>query len=109
MLEIEDDLARFGAQHDLVIAPGLLLRYPTAFYFFVSPREPRLAEDLSRGLERALGDGSLLALFNQYMRTQTKRLDLHERHALALRNPLLPAATPLRRPELWEEPGRVSS
>jgi len=109
VLEIEDDLARFGARHDLVIAPGLLLRYPTAFYFFVSPREPRLAEDLSRGLERALSDGSLLALFNQYMRTQSKRLDLHERHVLALSNPLLPAATPLRRPELWEEPGRGTS
>ncbi|MEJ6003972.1 hypothetical protein WG899_00295 [Paucibacter sp. AS339] len=109
VLEIEDDLARFGAQHDLVIAPGLLLRYPTAFYFFVSPREPRLADDLSRGMERALSEGSLQALFKQHMRQHSKRLDLHDRHVLALRNPLLPAATPLRRSELWEEPGRWSS
>jgi len=108
-LEIEDDLVRYGAKHELAIAPGLLLRYPTAFYFFVSPREPRLAEDLGRGLERLVNDGGMRALFLQHMQPLLKQLGLNRRQVLALRNPLLPEATPLRRSELWEEPGRWGS
>ncbi|OYU25773.1 MAG: hypothetical protein CFE41_19350 [Burkholderiales bacterium PBB2] len=108
VLEIEDDLRRFGGPYQLAIAPGLMLRYPTAFYFFVSPREPGLAEDLSRGLDRIVSEGLWQALFAQHMRPQFKRLALHERQVLNLHNPLLPTATPLRRAELWEEPGRMS-
>ncbi|ALT78463.1 substrate-binding periplasmic protein [Paucibacter sp. KCTC 42545] len=109
VLEIAEDLERFGTRHDLAIAPGLLLRYPTAFYFFVSPREPALAKDLSLGLERIISNGSWRALFLQHMRRQSKALKLPERQVLALRNPLLPAATPLQRTELWEEPGRLGA
>ncbi|WP_315653333.1 substrate-binding periplasmic protein [Roseateles aquae] len=106
VLEIEDELAQFGSSHELAIAPGLMLRYPTAMYFFVSPREPKLADDLRRGLERALADGSLRALFLAQMRPLLRRLGLGERTVLSLKNPLLPEATPLGRAELWEEPGR---
>nr|WP_295078601.1 hypothetical protein [uncultured Roseateles sp.] len=108
VLEINDDLARYGGSHGLAIAPGLLLSYPTAFYFFVSPREPALARDLSLGLERIISNGSWRALFLQQMRRQFKALKLQERQVLVLRNPLLPAATPLQRAELWEEPGRLA-
>lgn len=104
VLEIEEELANYGGG-ELAIAPGLMLRYPTAFYFFVSPHEPRLAEDLRRGMDRAVSDGSLQALFQQLVMPHLKRLNLAERRVLQLKNPLLPAATPLQRAELWEEPG----
>lgn len=108
VLEVEDELQRFGAGRKLIIAPGLMLRYPTAFYFFVKPGERQLAEDLARGLERAVADGSLLGLFLLHMRPLLKTLDLPGRLALRLSNPLLPAATPLRRSELWVEPGALA-
>lgn len=106
-LEVEQELARSGHAAQLAIAPGWMLRYPAAYYYFVSPREPQLAEDLRRGLERLVSEGRLQALFQQHVRPQLERLGLRDRRMLALLNPLLPAATPLRRAELWEEPGRL--
>lgn len=105
-LEVEQELQRSGVASQLAIAPAWMLRYPAAYYYFVSPREPQLAEDLRRGLERLLSEGRMQALFLQLVRPQLEPLGLRERRALNLLNPLLPASTPLRRVELWEEAGR---
>ena len=107
-LEVEQEMFRSGVGSQLAIAPGWMLRYPTAYYVFVSPREPQIAEDLRRGMERLVSEGRLQALFQQLLRPQLDRLGLRERRVVALINPLLPSATPLRRPELWEEPGHLS-
>ena len=108
VLEIQDEMRQYGPAHDLMIAPGLMLRYPTANYFFVSRHNPQLAADLQRGLERALDDGSLHSLFMTHIRPLLKPLRLPERREILLRNPLLPAATPLQRTELWADPTQFS-
>ncbi|MBB2487382.1 hypothetical protein H5407_19270 [Mitsuaria sp. WAJ17] len=104
VMEIEDELQRYGRPLDLVIAPRLMLRYPTANYFFVSPRFPQLAEDLRLGLEKAIAERSLQALFAQHFRALLQRMDIMHRQVLRLDNPLLPPETPLQRPELWADP-----
>lgn len=104
VMEIENELQRFGRTLDLAIAPRLMLHYPTASYFFISPRFPQLAEDLRQGLERAIADRSLQALFAQHFRALMQRLDIPRRLVLRLDNPLLSPETPLRRPELWADP-----
>ncbi len=87
----------------LVVERGLLLHYPVAEYFFVSRKNPALADRLARGLSLALRDGSFDELFRGFPphKLVLEKLGEHGRRTLELRNPLLPAATPLERAELW--------
>lgn len=77
------------------------LAYPTAFYFFVSPSQPVLAERLAHGFEIALRDGSFEALFARFVEPTLGAMRVGRRHLFRLPNPLLPPATPLGRAELW--------
>lgn len=95
---------RTHAELGLVIDRHLLLRYPAAFYFFVRPQRPQLARMLTRGLERALQDGSFDTLFQQYNGAALRALALDKRRVIDLANPLLPATTPLKRRALWYRP-----
>ncbi|MBP8184877.1 MAG: hypothetical protein KAX95_03260 [Pseudomonas sp.] len=88
-------------QLGLSVDPYLVLHYPTTSYFFVAKNNPQLAETLRLGLERALADGSFDALFFKHNGVFLRQLKLSQRRVLELSNPLLPAATPLSRPELW--------
>ena len=100
VIEIDDEAATPLA-HDLVIEPHVLLRYPAASYLFVRPNRPQLAEDLARGLEVAVADGSFQRLFQRHFGDLIARHRLNQRRTLTLRNPLLPPATPLQRHALW--------
>lgn len=92
---------------DLMVAPGLALHYPSAFYFFVRKSNPALAETIQSGLERMIADGSHGRVFNDYFGEVIRRSALPARRIFELDNPLLPAATPLARRELWFQPGQV--
>jgi hypothetical protein len=90
---------------DLTVAPSLALHYPSAFYFFVRKSNPALAETIRYGLERMMADGSYARVFNDYFGDTLRRSALPARRIFELHNPLLPAATPLARRELWFQPG----
>jgi hypothetical protein len=92
---------------DLMVAPGLALHYPSAFYFFVRKSNPALAQTIQHGLERMMADGSYARVFNDYFGEVLRRSALPLRRIFELDNPLLPAATPLARRELWFQPGQV--
>ncbi len=85
----------------LVVEPTILLRYPTAFYFFVNKRNTALAAALEHGLESMIADGSFDKLFHEYHDAIIKQAHLAGRRVFELDNPLLPAATPLARKGLW--------
>lgn len=53
---------------DLAMVPNLVLSYPNDVYFYVAPDNPRLAERLTLGLERAQRDGSLDGLIDSMER-----------------------------------------
>ncbi|MBT9502990.1 MAG: hypothetical protein IV092_17220 [Burkholderiaceae bacterium] len=89
------------AQIGLTVLEQWLIAYPAASYFFVSRRRPELAERLRQAWELVLTDGSFVALAEQWLGPQLRRARLAERHWLLLRNPELPAATPLRDARLW--------
>jgi hypothetical protein len=104
ILEIDAELA--GGRHpELAIAPGLMLHYPTAAYLFVSPRRPDLAADLKAGLEAAVADGSFQRLHREQYGAVIRAHPVPRGGVLKLSNPLLPPETPLRRRELWLQPG----
>lgn len=89
---------------ELEIEPRLLLHYPAALYFFVSPARPRLAVDLEHGLEAMQADGTFERLFQQQFGTLLTPEKFAQHHVLRLHNPELPTATPLTRKELWWSP-----
>ena len=103
VLEARDELAHLNAE-DLVLDRHLALHYPTALYFFFARERPELADTVRRGLERAIADGSFEALFQQYHGADLALARLRQRKVIELDNPLLPALTPLQRPELWYRP-----
>lgn len=86
----------------LAIEPGLALHYPTAMYFFVNRQQAALAADIRLGLERALADGSFLALFQRHYGAALKQAGLEGRRVIELPNPLLPPETPLGDRRLWQ-------
>ncbi|RZT09902.1 hypothetical protein SAMN05216319_1653 [Duganella sp. CF402] len=91
-----------AARHpELAIDPYVVLRYPTADYFFVNRNNSALAEAIRRGLEAALADGSFEKLFYAYYGKQIRQARLDKRVLINLPNPLLPPQTPLSRRELW--------
>ncbi|MDH0863725.1 hypothetical protein [Mitsuaria sp. GD03876] len=100
IFEIDAELTSFADQ-DLIIDPHLLLHYPAALYMFVRPGRPRLAADLARGMEALVADGTFERLSRQLFGDLVKRHRVDQRRVLRLRNPLLPAATPLERKALW--------
>ena len=83
---------------------NLVLHYPTAMYFFVSPLKPELAAQLEQGLRKALKDGRFNQLFQRYNGQLLSQLALGKRQEIALPNPQLPAATPLQDRALWYRP-----
>jgi len=88
----------------LEIEPHLLLHYPAALYFFVTPSRPQLAEDLRQGLELMQADGSFELMFQHQFASSLTRFKLGQRRILHLSNPLLPEGTPLQRKALWWDP-----
>ncbi|MBP7580074.1 MAG: hypothetical protein KA757_03565 [Vogesella sp.] len=103
VIEILDE-QQTHAGLQLEIDPYLLLHYPTAFYFFVTPNRPKLAQMIRQGLEQAVSDGSFDTLFQQYHGDKLRALKLDKRQIIRLANPLLPPETPLTQKNLWYQP-----
>lgn len=90
----------------IVIDRNLVIRYPTAFYFFVNKHDTALAKTIRSGLEHAIADGSFDRLFCQHHTRVIKQARLERRTVIELNNPILPPQTPLARKELWFHPGQ---
>lgn len=104
IMEIWVDIANHPTM-PLVADSHVVIHYPAAAYFFVSPRRPRLAKDLQTGLERAIADGSFEAVFQAQLGPYIERAQLGRRRIIELTNPLLDVTSlPLERPELWYRP-----
>ncbi|WLQ13376.1 hypothetical protein O5O45_26995 [Hahella aquimaris] len=85
----------------LAIEQTKLLRYPTAFYYFVAPDNKELEALIEEGLLRALADGSFDDMFFYYHGELLNKAKLAHREVYMLTNPILPEKTPLHREGLW--------
>jgi hypothetical protein len=87
----------------LTVEKNLVLIYPLPTYFFVSKHDPELAQELEKGLEAAIADGSFDRFFYAApeVKEALKKSDLSNRRAIRIENPFLPKATPLNRKELF--------
>jgi hypothetical protein len=86
---------------NLIVDQHIVIRYPSAFYYFVNRNDQALADAVRKGLEAAIADGSFDRLFYQQHAALIARANLANRTLIDIKNPLLPPETPLNRPELW--------
>lgn len=75
---------------NLAMESHLLLHYPSALVFFVSKSNAQLADDIQKGLEHAISDGSFQKLFKRTYSASLSALHLRNRKVIELTNPLLP-------------------
>ncbi len=90
----------------LAVESRILLYYPTAMYFFVSPGNAALASRLERGLRSLVDDGTLDGFLRSHplSRPAFELGNLEKRRRITLENPLLPPETPLDDQDLWYRP-----
>ncbi|WP_281557682.1 hypothetical protein [Thalassomonas sp. RHCl1] len=79
--------------NNIVVEETLALYYPYPVYYFVTKNNRRLAKRVELGLNHAVKDGSLRALFLKYHLQDIKRSRLHKRKILMLENNQLPDGT----------------
>lgn len=84
---------------ELVVERGLMLEYPTAVYYFVSPKNTALAERIESGLVSLIKDGRFDTFFNEHPRVKQGLAELNAgpRRLIQLENPGLP--------DVWPPPG----
>lgn len=86
--EIWDEVT---AHPHLVVEPSLMLHYPAPMYFFVSRKNPQLAQRLTLGLHRAVANGQFDEVFETHRMTGDTfiRGNLLNRTVIQLDNPQL--------------------
>lgn len=101
IFEVNKDIENHPLEN-MIIDQNIVIIYPTASYFFVSPRRPKLAEDLRIGFEKIIADGSFEKLFQKHNHADLEKLNVNNRIKIHLKNPLLkPNSMDLNRKELW--------
>ncbi|BCD96203.1 transporter substrate-binding domain-containing protein [Marinagarivorans cellulosilyticus] len=86
---------------DLMVDPYVTLHYPTAYYFFVAKGNKKLRDLLAQGLTRAIESGDFEQHFQKHFSAVIKKAKLTERTLISIKNPNLPALTPLDKKHLW--------
>jgi len=72
---------------------NIIIKYPSAYYFYVNKRASSLAHDIEYGLKEAQKDGSFEKIFAQYYGHALEVLSKHDRTSITLKNPLIPLST----------------
>lgn len=75
---------------NLKIEQTLLIKYPSATYFFVNKEKKALAKTIEEGFKKAIADGSYHALFDRYFTQELAKLSLDKRKVIELNNPYFP-------------------
>jgi ABC-type amino acid transport substrate-binding protein len=100
LLDVNRDLL-LHPKLNLMLDPHILIRYPSAYYFYVNKSNTDLASDIKQGLEKSLKDGSFELLFNKAFGDDIKYFNLEQRKVLELKNPFYLDTMPIARAELW--------
>jgi len=87
----------------LVVEQSLMLSYPFALYFFVNEEHRDLARRIEQGLTALIEDGRFDRLFFSHPRNKEalRAIRSQPRQIFYLKNPFLPAQTPLQKRHLW--------
>lgn len=86
---------------DLAIEQDLLLYIPLPTYYFVTPKKPKLAERIEKGLITLIDNGTFDEIFNQHFGIIIKNANLSKRRIFKINNPNLTPQTPLNIKKYW--------
>jgi hypothetical protein len=101
VFEIWNEL-RSHRDQTIEVEQSFILHYPSAYYIFITPRRPQLAEDLRQGFEKIIENGIFEKLFQHHNQESIERAKIKQRTVIHLDNPLLNVnSMPLKRTELW--------
>lgn len=90
---------------DMRIEENLAVYIPLPTFFFVSPKQPKLAERIKVGLEMMYADGSFDEIFYSYHMKMIENAKLGNRKIFPLANLTLPKEVPLDEARYWFKPG----
>lgn len=100
LVEIWEEIA-VKRELNIGVENTLLLRYPSAMYFFVDINNRIFANDIEQGLKVAISDGTFQQIFMQYHQNILQKSQLHMRTIIDIPNRQLPKLTPLNDATLW--------
>lgn len=103
VMEIYSDLENHK-NGGIAMNENIILHYPTAAYFFVTPRRPKLAINLEAGFRRAIADGSFDALFRNCIGKYINEAAINRRRVIEMENPTVDSALSHASGELWFRP-----
>jgi len=85
----------------LLIESNLVLKYPSAYYFFVRPENYELANIIQKGFDQAIDDGSYNELFLRHFGEDLQKVNLKQRKVINLYNPLFPISEEMNNKKYW--------
>jgi hypothetical protein len=102
LTEAKNEL-RASRSADLALEPNLMLFYPAPFYFFVHRDNQALAQRLETGMRVLFESGQFDDIFLEFLQETGVLEDkpFTRRKIFRLKNPSLPAETPLTEERLW--------
>lgn len=86
IIEIDRELVRFGSSQ-LEIEPNLIIKYPSASYFYVNKQNKELADIVQRGFQTIIENGVFEKHFNEYFGKIIREHNLNDRQVIELENP----------------------
>lgn len=82
----------------------ILIKYPTAYYYYVHKNNKKLAQEIETGLSKLVTSGQFEKLFNEEFGDRLQQLNLGQRTVFELHNPFLSDQTPLKEKKYWLNP-----
>lgn len=102
VLEIGKEIDR-EINKDLSIEKKILIKYPSADFFFVSKNNTKLQEIIKLGFEQALVDGTYMELFQRHFGDSLVKLSLDSRTIIELNNPYFPQRSSKINRKYWHK------
>ncbi|MBU77056.1 MAG: hypothetical protein CMK63_08695 [Pseudoalteromonadaceae bacterium] len=85
VLAIGTELNRLK-QFNFIIAPDIMLQYPSDYYFYLSKENQHIRDLLEQGMQKLKQSGELERLYLQYFGDVEKQYSLNQRHTITLKN-----------------------
>lgn len=103
------ELLPLGALESYELAPGLgfdvidnwAIAYPTGYYFFVSKKNPLLAQRIDEGFRKLIDSGEYDTFFYKHFKKYLELANLEKRKIFYIKNKDLPPLTELDKKSLW--------
>ena len=100
--EIYDELnTRKTDLKNIVVEPTIALYVPMVSYVYVSPKEPRLAQRIEKGLRILVASGEIKTILHKYYQEDIDRADLKNRTIIKIDNPAFNDQHVLEDKDLW--------